>query len=160
MQGTPWRPSTQHQETRVRTHENRRRRTKTMIKKKSPEKSRCKYLTKKSQVVKKQDVMFSRIGQSYNFNIKPRDVLKYGPYFCCSGYKDTTDKVATQSGHNRECIIRIMVEMEKDDNIYVAFASDIYQWRIEKKEVVFKDHDEGKAGKEGTPEKQEPRATS
>ena len=134
MQGTPWRPSTQHQETRVRTHENRRRRTKTMIKKKSPEKSRCKYLTKKSQVVKKQDAMFSRIGQSYNFNIKPRDVLKYGPYFCCSGYKDTTDKVATQSGHNRECIVRIMVEITN-----IAFASDIWTKRKSSSKTMMKE---------------------
>ena len=42
----------------------------------------------------------------------------------------------------------------------IAFASDIWRRASTKRKSVVKDHDEGKAGKEGTPEKQEPRATS
>ena len=52
-----------------------------------------------------------------------------------------------------------MAEMEKDKNKHC-----VRKWYVAKgiddKEVSFKDHDEGKTGKRGTPGKQEPRATS
>ena len=50
------------------------------------------------EIAKKQDVIVSRIGQWYNFTMKARDVLKYGPYFGCPGCKYITGEVATQSG--------------------------------------------------------------
>ena len=49
--------------------------------------------------------------------------------------------------------------MEKDENkgrVRTRYAAD----GIDQGEVISKDHDEGKAGKGGPPEKQEPRATS
>ena len=37
------------------------------------------------EITKKQDVIFSSIGQSCNLTIKARDVLKYGPHFWLPG---------------------------------------------------------------------------
>ena len=54
----------------------------------------------------------SRIGQTYNFTIRSRCVLKYGPHFGCLGCKYIAGEVASQSGHGKECKIRITVEME------------------------------------------------
>ena len=44
----------------------------------------------------KQDVIFSRIGQSYTFTIKSRDVPKYGPHLRCQGCKYFAAEFATQ----------------------------------------------------------------
>ena len=102
-----------------------------------------------------QDVIFRRIGQSYNFTIRSRCVLKYGPHFGCLGCKYIAGEVASQSGHSKECKIRIMVEMENKHRArewYVAKG-------IDEGEVSFKDHDEERASEGGTPGKQESRAT-
>ena len=58
------------------------------------------------EVAKTQDVKFTRIGRSYNFTMKARDVLKYGPRPVCPGCKYVTGEVATQSGHSKECKIQ------------------------------------------------------
>ena len=63
-------------------------------------------------IAKTQDVIFRRIGHSYNFTIRSRCVLKCGPHFGCFGCKYITGEVASQSGHGKECKIRITVEME------------------------------------------------
>ena len=39
------------------------------------------------EVAKEQDVIFSRIEQSYTSNIKSRDVVKYEPHPGCPGHK-------------------------------------------------------------------------
>ena len=90
MQGTPWRPSTKHQGTRVRTHKNRM----------SPKKSRLieEEPGVTAEEVSKREVIFSRLGQLSNFTIKARHVLKYGPHPGSSGWKYITGEVATQSG--------------------------------------------------------------
>ena len=68
------------------------------------------------EVSKKQDVNFRRTGQSYNVTIEARDALECGPHLGCLECKYITGEVATQSSHSRECKIRIMVEMEKNEN--------------------------------------------
>ena len=50
------------------------------------------------EVAKKREVVFSTFGQSSNFTIKARHVLKYGPHPGSSGWKYITGEVATQSG--------------------------------------------------------------
>ena len=50
------------------------------------------------EVAKKREVVFSRFGQSSNFTIKARHVLKYGRHPGSSGWKYITGEVATQSG--------------------------------------------------------------
>ena len=128
-------------------------------------KARWKCTTKKEpgetaeDIATNQDVIFSMLGRSYSFTIKARDVLKYGPHLGCPICKYITGEVATQYGHMKEGKIRILVEMEKDENNnrvrmrYVARS-------IDEGEVRLKGDDEGKAGEGGTPEKQEPRVTS
>ena len=95
--------------------------------------------------------MISRIGQSYTFTIKSRDVQKYGPRSGCPRCKYITGEVATPSGHSKECKIRIMVERAQDENKHC-----VRKWYVAKgidqREHSFKSH-EGKAGKGGTPEK-------
>ena len=85
-------------------------------------KSKWKCTTKKEtdetaeDVATNQDVIFSMLGRSYSFTIKARDVLKYGPHLGCTGCKYITGEVATQYGHMKEGKIRILVEMERDEN--------------------------------------------
>ena len=60
--------------------------------------------------------------------------------------------LVAHSGHSKECKVRIVVEMEKDETkhrVRTLYAAD----GIDQGEVSSKDHDEGKAGKGGTPEK-------
>ena len=52
----------------------------------------------RAEEVAKRDVVFSRFGQSSNFTIKARHVLKYGPHPGSSGWKYISGEVATQSG--------------------------------------------------------------
>ena len=65
-------------------------------------------------ISKQQEVIHSRIGLSYSFTIKARDVAKYGAYPGCPGCKFILGEVATQCGHNKECKSRMMAAMEAD----------------------------------------------
>ena len=67
-------------------------------------------------VVKKQDVISSTIGRSYNFTVRTRDVLKCGPHPGCWGCMYNTVELATRSGHSEVCKTRMMEEMEEDVN--------------------------------------------
>ena len=49
------------------------------------------------EVAKKQDVMISRMGQSYTFTIEARCVLEYGPHSGCPGCKYIILEVARPS---------------------------------------------------------------
>ena len=66
------------------------------------------------EVAKQQEVIFSRIGETYGFYIKARDIAKYGPTPGCPGCRYIIGEVSTQCGHTKECKARIMDEMEKD----------------------------------------------
>ena len=119
LQGTPWRPSTKHKGTKIRTHigdddeqddENEDEFEDIQMEiydEEDPDDS-------VEQIAKKQNVIFSRVGQSYSFTIKARDVLKYDPHPGCPGCKFVMGEVTTQTGHSKECKARIMAEMEKD----------------------------------------------
>ena len=97
-------------------------------------------------VARKQFVIFSRIGQSYNFTIIARDLLKYGPHLGSLECKYINGEVAT--GHSKECKIMVMVEMDKDEN----------EHRIDEGKVSFNYHDEEKSDEGVTPEKARPKS--
>ena len=88
------------------------------------------------------EFIFSRIGQSYNFTIKARDVLTYVSQPGCPGCMYMTGEVATQPSHNEDCNIRIMVESEKNENKHRARKWHVAKG-VDEEEVSFKDHDEG-----------------
>ena len=50
--------------------------------------------------------------------------------------------------HNEECKIRMMVEMEKDENKHRVRKWSVAKG-IDERDVSFKHHDEGKEGKRG-----------
>ena len=119
MRGTPWKPSTKHSGQRLRTH----------IKEDDEESDNedggddqvhietlddVDAEATITNVKKSQDIIFSRVGQSYSFYIKARDVLKYSPSKGCPGCKFVTGEVTTQCGHTKECKTRMMELMEKD----------------------------------------------
>ena len=143
MPGTPWRPSTEHRGTKVRTQI-------------TDEEEQGNDETAED-VAKKQDVTLTKIGQTNSVTMKARGVLKNEPHPGCLGCKYITGDVATQPRHSKECKIRIMVEKTRTSN---AVASGMQQRASMKGEVSFKDHDEGTASEGGTPEKQEPTVTS
>ena len=100
MQGTP---STKHRRTKIRTHE-------TDEEDQGEDEEESEEIKMEiydeedpgetvEDIAMKQNVLFSRIGQSYIFTIKARGVLKCGPHFCCPGCKYITGEVATQPGH-------------------------------------------------------------
>ena len=78
------------------------------MRRKSSETSRWKCTTKKTQGETvgrdcgEASVIFSRIGQSYNFTIKARFVLKYGPHLDYLGCKFVNGDAVTLSGHSNE----------------------------------------------------------
>ena len=88
--------------------------------------------------------MFSSIGHSCNLTIKARDVLKCGPHLDCPGCKYIIGEVATRSGHSKECEIRIMVEMEKDETKHRGRKWYVAKG-IDERKVSFKDYHEGRA---------------
>jgi hypothetical protein len=121
MQGLPWKPSTRHRGMKIRTNINDNDdEDEEDEQDDEPEAVQLEVYDDEDptetaeDIVKKQDVIMNRTGQSYSFTIKARDVLKYGPHPGCPGCKFVTGEVTTQSGHNKECKSRIMVEMEKD----------------------------------------------
>ena len=75
----------------------------------------------------KQDVIFSRFGQSYNFTIKALGVLACGSHLGCLACKYITGEVANQSGHGKERQIRIMVEMEEDEQVVCCIKESTKQ---------------------------------
>ena len=84
------------------------------------------------EVAKQQEVIFSRIGETYGFYIKARDIAKYGPTPGCPGCKHITGEVSTQCGHTKECkgIIMDAMEKDKDDTHRVRqwyVAKEIYE---------------------------------
>ena len=95
MQGTPWRPSTLHQGTRVWSHTTNEE-EQDNYEEDGPEETRRTYLTKKNQVrqpkkSKKQDVIFSRIGLSYFFHQVTR---RAEVWTSCPGCKYITGEIA------------------------------------------------------------------
>ena len=90
---------------------------------------------------RKQNAMFSSIGQSYNFTITRCNCSTV--HSVVVGCKYITGEAAAQCGHIKDCKIRIMEEMEQDENKHC-----VRKWYAAKginvSEVRFKDHDEGK----------------
>ena len=147
MQGTPWRLSSKHRGNQDQRTNNRRGRPE----EEEPEEIQMEIYDEEDRgervedIAEKQDVICSRIGQSFNFTIQSRYVLKCGPHLGCLGCKYIAGEVASQSGHSRECKIRIMVEMENKHRArewYVAKG-------IDEGAVSFKDHDEERASEGG-----------
>ena len=108
MQGTPWRLSTKHRGTKIRAHvtddENQGDE-----KEEEPAQIQMEIYHEEDpgetvdDIVKKQEIIFSRIGQSCNFTVKTRDVLEYRPHLGCQGCQYIGGEVATQSDHSKEC---------------------------------------------------------
>ena len=61
--------------------------------------------------------------------------------------------------HNEECKIRMMVEMEKDENTHRVRKWSVAKG-IDEGEVSFKHHDKGMASNTRNARKHEPRATN
>ena len=157
MQRTPWRPPAKHWGIKIRAHVTDEEGQ--GDDEEEPEDIQMDIIDEEDpggtaeDTAKKQDVRFSRIGQSCNFTIKARHLLKYGPRLGCLRCKYITGGVATQPGHSKECKVRIMVEMKKGEKShrtrkwYVSIGSD-------EGEFSFKDHDAERAREGGTPGKQ------
>ncbi len=61
-----------------------------------------------------EEVIYRRVGESYSFYIKARDVAKYGAHPGCPECRFVLGEVAPQCGHNKECKSSKMTSMEAD----------------------------------------------
>ena len=66
------------------------------------------------EITKRQEIIHSRVGLSYSFTIKARDVAKYGATAGCPGCRFVTGELLAQCGHSKECKARMMTAMEAD----------------------------------------------
>ncbi len=65
-------------------------------------------------IAKQQEVICSRVGDSYSFYIKAGDLAKHRAHRGRPGCRCVLEEVATQRGHNKECKFRAMTAMEAD----------------------------------------------
>lgn len=75
-----------------------------------------------------QNIIQNRMGQSYSFYMKARDVVKYLATPGCPGCKFATGVVNTQRGHSPECknIMMLLMSQDREDKHRVK------QWYIQK----------------------------
>ena len=119
MKGVPWRPSTKHPGSKIRTHIDEDKEGSDGDEEGDHEVQVEVYQDEDPQetlddIKKEEEIIFSRSGESYGFYIKARDVAKYGATAGCPGCKYVKGEVTTQCGHSKECKTRMMQEMEKD----------------------------------------------
>ena len=102
MKGTPWKPSTKHKGTKIRTHlseeeEEDDNEDEDDINEEQDEA----YLDEDppeviEKITKQQEIIYNRIGLSYSFTIKARDVAKYGATPGCPGCRFVARELTVQ----------------------------------------------------------------
>ena len=112
------------------------------------------------EVGKRQGVIFSRIGRSYNSTIKARDVLSYGSHPGCPGCKYIIGESATKSGPQQRMQDQDYGrdgERREQTSCSQVVCSKLHRWRASDPQIMMKES-QAKGG--GTPGKHEPRATT
>ena len=136
MKGTPWKPSTMHAGSRIRTH----------IKEESEDKDAesddddAEVLMTPDMIDQDIDAKVEEVREAqkildrksrptpYGFNIKAGDIYKYGPTEGCVGCHRVLGLVDYQKSHNLKCRARIMELMEND----IEDKARVDQWKIAK----------------------------
>ena len=121
IKGTPWKPSTKHSGTKIRTHiEEQKEEGESEGEEEEPNEIQVEVYDEEDpeneveDVTKQQEIINDRIGDTYSFYIKARDINKYGSTPRCPGCRFILGELAVQCGHNKDCKARIMKAMESD----------------------------------------------